>query len=88
MPLEIARSRYVVALMRRGHVREVREERLVVRVDTVTEQVVRGPVWQPERAVQERAIALCERPEVDVDDVVLEPAAVRVSRQLDRKSVV
>ena len=33
--------------------------------------------WEPERAVQERAVALGDRPQLDVDDVVAEPAAVR-----------
>ena len=50
-------------------------------VDAVAEQVVRAPVRQPEQPVQEGAVALREGAQVDVDDVVLEPAAVRDTRR-------
>ena len=52
------------------------------RVHTVTELVVRAQVRQPERSVEERAVALADSSQVDVDDVVLEPAPVREAAQV------
>ena len=52
-------------------IREVREERLVVRVDSVSEQVVRRHV---ERRRERRAAR--QRPQLNVHDVVAEATAV------------
>src|SRR4051812_15427778 len=54
----------LVALRRRGDVGEVRQERLVVRVHAVPDEVVRGAVGEPEPR-EERAVALRRRPQLD-----------------------
>src|SRR4029079_5613386 len=70
------RGNRLVAGERRRDVGEVGAEHSIVRVDSVAEEVVRAPVRQPEQPVQEGTVALGERTQVDVDDVVFEPAAV------------
>ena len=63
----------------------MREERPVVCVHTVAEQVVRALVRQPEQRVQERSVALREGAKLDVDDVVLEPPAVGEPGEIARQ---
>src|SRR5439155_18814567 len=77
--------RHLVALRRVRHVGERVRERLVVRVHAVTQTVVRALVRQPERGVQESPIPLGKGTEIDVDDVVLEPASVRVSTEVGHR---
>src|SRR6478752_685243 len=69
--------RNLVALVWGRDVGERARERHVIAVHAVAEQVVRRLVRKPEGTVQERAVALSDRPQLDVDDVVTEPAAVR-----------
>src|SRR5262245_3162495 len=78
--------RHLVALMRRGDVRELRQERLVVGIHAVTQQVVRALVGQPEQTIEKRSVAFCESPQVDVDDVILESSAVRKTSEIAIKN--
>src|SRR5438034_10522998 len=82
--IDVLRVR-LVALMRQADVRERREQALVVRVDAVTELVVRLQVAQPERLVQDRAVAAGDRTELDVDNVVSEAPPVREAREVARE---
>ena len=66
---------------RRREVRERRQERLVVAVHAVAEQVVRRDV---EAGVN--GVAAGQRAQLDVDDVVAEPAAVREAVESDRRA--
>src|SRR4029078_5402301 len=72
----------VVALVRWSDVRERREERAVVPVHAVAELVVRLQVTEPERGMQERAVAARDRTQLEVHDVVAEPPSVRESREV------
>ena len=74
--------RVLVAAMRRRRVREGRQERHVVGVDAVAEQVVRRPVRHAEDRVERRAVALDEGAELDVGHVVEQTPAVREAAQV------
>src|SRR3954471_22530827 len=82
-PLFFARSRRpLVALMRGCDVGEGAHVRRVVAVHAIAELVVRRLVREPERTIQERSITLRDSPQLDVDDVVAEPAAVRPAAEV------
>src|SRR5262249_9162957 len=68
--------------MRYRDVWEVGQERLVVAVNTVADEIVRGFVWQPERVVHDRTVTLRDRAQFDVHHVVFEPPAVRESGEI------
>src|SRR5262245_36625585 len=71
--------------MRGRHVREMTEERLVVPIDAIAKLVVRRLVGKSQHRVQDRPVAFGERAQVDVDDVVFEPPAVRESGEVARE---
>src|SRR5204862_2572659 len=77
--------RHLVTLMGLRDIRELRQERLVGRIASVAEDVVRTLVRQAEQPVQERTVTFRERSQIDVDDVVFQPAAIRKSGEIARK---
>src|SRR5262245_34361752 len=86
LALDVVMLRHLITLMRRRHVWELRQEQLVVGIHAVTQQVIRTLVGQPEQTIEKRSVAFCERPQVDVDDVVLESSAVRKASEIAIKN--
>src|SRR6185436_13600566 len=66
----------LVAAVRCSDVRERGRERVLVRIDTVADDVVRLEVAETEQRVQERAVPARDRPDLDVGHVVDEAPAV------------
>ena len=93
-PAVLLVSRVVVALVRGRDVGEAREERVVgVRVHPVTDDVVRRavrvPVAEPEALddrPDDRPVSASDGADLDVRDVVLEPASVREARRTRRRA--
>src|SRR5262249_39010811 len=81
----LAVSRVLVAAVGRGDVREVSEERVLVRVDTVADRVVRRQVAEPERAGQDRSVPAGDGPDLDVRHVVGEATTVREALEVARE---
>src|SRR5206468_7279644 len=78
--------RYLIALVRRRHIRKTSEERLVIFIDAVAEQVVWRLIRQPQRSVQDGAVALGERSQLDIDDIVFKPPAIWEASEITREN--
>src|SRR5439155_20675652 len=80
-PRVLAVPRVRVALIGRGDVREVGQERVLVRIDPVADRIVRREVAETEPCrrcrTQDRSVAAGDRAELAVGGVVCQPAAVR-----------